>query len=94
MKFHQKAIDLSGFKEFTYFGLAHAYFYMGEYEQGINVCKIIIEHIPENKETYIIMGGLYILTRQNKKAIEIYKGALERFPGNEYLINAISTMKK
>ena len=93
IKFHQKAIDISGFQEFTYFGLAHAYFYMGEYDQGISICKIIIENIPENKESYIIMGGLYTLTKQTKLAIETYKKALELFPGNEHLIKALEKHK-
>ena len=92
--YHKKAVDLSKYNNFTYFGLARVYFFMKEYSKAIDIAQIILKNAPENKDAYIILGGLYRLTGENQKAMEIYESALKIYPEDKQLVERINMISE
>lgn len=91
--YHTKALELCDDVFLPYIGLAQSYFGMKNYDKSIQTCNELLKIKPDKKDIYIILGGLYLITGQEKDAYNIYKKANELFPRENYFIKILSDFK-
>ncbi len=92
-KNYKKAIEANRNDYEEYLALSQAYRKFGKYKEAVEICQKVLSAIPSCAIAYVELGHCY-RDRDNQKAEEMYKKAIELQPENSAWHEAIGTFYK